>query len=365
MNTDGSSGSKSQSRIKLKPLKKFTGGQGDSIPPPEPKMTESQHRLKLTLHNKEAESQPVVQQNWTQAETEVGLPVYKENSQLEEDSGFLEDDFSEALEKQPGDSGEYLVADDNQSPEATVHSPTEVVELECIECGETAMYESGIETAKCRKCGGVMYPIGLFDGEDTISYFNPSQEEELQPDDTDRKSIKVAQPVSVGMFSSTSSNTLNPIGSSQNMKPLDFFSQTGSTNSVPLSLQDSNPSGSIVTAELLDEMSRERKNLTEEKARLKRERVEFEQAVTEFEEKARKLEQLRLELELKDASTKLPLQEPLEQIQEYAEEEYEDLEEPENRHREWNISIPIIICLIIIVAVQSAALIYMLFFWKR
>ncbi len=369
MNPDGSSGSKSQSRIKLKPLKRSTGGQEDSIPSPEPAMTDSQHRLKLTVHKETAPPHTPSIQELTLAQTEIGMPAFREDIPEESDTGSLsngfDEDFPEDFEKNPGDSGEYLVADEDQSPDATVHSPTDIVEMECIECGETAMFESGTETAKCRKCGGIMYPVGLFDGEDTISYFSSPSADELKAEETDRKSaIKVAQPVSVGMFSSTASGTLNPVASSQNMKPLDFFTQTGSTNSVPLSLQDSNPSGSVVTAELLDEMSRERKNLSEEKNRLKQERADFERAVTEFEGKARKLEQLRLELELKDASARLPLQEPLEQIQEF-EEEYEELEEPEDHRRKWNISIPIIICLIIIIAVQSAALIFMLFFGKR
>lgn len=355
----------SKSRIQLQPLKKI------GSPAQTGSVNVQQHSSKSRI-----QLQPLkkISSVTTQAKTELGHPAVKIQ---ESSSTSIADMINESVGAQKVrqtltikpvrrslESDDYLVAEDSSpSLGGAVHSHREVQELECLECGERFEVGAGIETAQCGKCGGTMYPVSLFDGEDTLAYAaEPLSDPGISPLVNKKKTIKVAQPVNVGMFSSTTTGKLNKVASSPNLNPSEFFTssrQQGSMTSKLASLA-SNPGCSPVTAEILTEISRERKKLTEEKSRLKQEQADFEQAIADFEEKTKELEQLRLELELKDATSRMPLQESLMARAESDQDEDVVIEEEE----QWNISLIVIIALSVLAVLQSAALVYLLFFKK-
>jgi hypothetical protein len=347
----------SKSRIQLQPLKKI--GSLAQTGSANVQQHSSKSRIQLQPLKKIS---PVI----TQAKTELGHPAVKIN---EAQSTSITDMINESVGehkarqtltikpvKRSSPSNDYLVADDS------VQDLPEIQKMECLECGANAEVEAGVETARCGQCGGTMYPVDLFNGEDTLAYADPLSDPVVSPLIDKKKTIKVAQPVNVGMFSSTTTGKLNKVASSPNLNPSEFFTssrQQGSMTSKLASLA-ANPGCSPVTAEILTEISRERKKLTEEKSRLKQEQADFEQAIADFEEKSKELEQLRLELELKDATSRLPLQESLMAHSEPDQEDDIIIEEEE----QWNISLIVIIVLSILVVLQSAALVYLLFFKK-
>ena len=346
----------SKSRIQLQPLKKI----GSLAQTGSANVQQHSSKSRIQLQPLKRIS-PVI----TQAKTELGHPAVKE-TQPTSITDMINESVSEHKVRQTlsvkpvkrsSPSNDYLVADDS------VQDIFEIQKMECLECGANAEVEAGVETARCGQCGGTMYPVDLFNGEDTLAYAaDPLSDPVVPPLMDKKKTIKVAQPVNVGMFSSTTTGKLNKVASSPNLNPSEFFTssrQQGSMTSKLASLA-ANPGCSPVTAEILTEISRERKKLTEEKSRLKQEQADFEQAIADFEEKSKELEQLRLELELKDATSRLPLQESLMAHSETDQDEDVIIEEEE----QWNISLIVIIVLSILAVLQSAALVYLLFFKK-
>ncbi len=108
-----------------------------------------------------------------------------------------------------------------------------------------------------------------------------------------RRSIKVAQPVSVGMFSSTGTGPVSGSSSSVSLKAVDFLSNTGSSSSIQLEVKALTP-----TEDELASIEREKRNILDERRRLQQEQDEFAAAVAEFEKKSKVLEEMRLGIEL-------------------------------------------------------------------
>ncbi len=206
------------------------------------------------------------------------------------------------------DSGSQLPKKNNYGS-ATVEASHK---MECIECGAIYESESPLESCTCPECHGTMYPLDLFNGEDTLSYNGFQVEADLDDNEDDtstvsmsqpesdvvnrmtesKRSIKVAQPISVGMFSSTGTGPLNS-ASSISLKTVDFLSNTGSSSAIQIEPRLLTP-----TEEELASLEREKRNIQEERCRLQQEQDEFAAAVAEFENKSKVLEEMRLEIEL-------------------------------------------------------------------
>lgn len=173
-------------------------------------------------------------------------------------------------------------------------------EMECVNCGLLADVDMDVESCTCPDCGGTMYPSAAIDSEKTISYLDASssvdgeieEEGDGESDSAQRfRSIKVAQPVSVGMFTATGSSAINPSSSSQQIKGVDFLS-TGSGSSLSLSESQKNCNAKMSELEMM------KKNLEEEKAELQLQREQLEAAIGDFNEKRQMFEQIRLDWEL-------------------------------------------------------------------
>lgn len=171
-------------------------------------------------------------------------------------------------------------------------------EMECVNCGLLADVDMDVESCTCPDCGGTMYPSAAIDSDKTISYLDASSDDDErdesggESDAAQRfKSIKVAQPVSVGMFTATGSSAINPSSSSQQIKGVDFLS-TGSGSSLSLSESQKNCNAKMSELEMI------KRNLEEEKAELQQQREQLEAAIGDFNEKRQMFEQIRLDWEL-------------------------------------------------------------------
>ena len=243
-----------------------------------------------------------------EAQTEMGLPSFRDSAPSS--GGGMS--IAELINEGVGAAAQPV-------PEQ-VSGEGDLKRFECIGCGLIGEAPAELESCLCPDCGEAMYPLDLFDGEDTVSYLYGSgmDSDEIKiPRHTatqipetrsggamsdSKRLIKVAQPVNVGMFSSTATGTVNPVSSSQSLKPMDFFSSTGSSNSQPLAtaVGGGEPdSGSVMSGEILAEIERERKSLQDEWAQLQKQQSEFEAAILEFEKRSQELEAMHLKLELK------------------------------------------------------------------
>ncbi|MDD3118146.1 MAG: hypothetical protein PHQ27_03125 [Victivallales bacterium] len=169
--------------------------------------------------------------------------------------------------------------------------------MECIDCGAVYNSEQPLETCECPQCHGVMYPQGIFNEEDTVTYDAADTDTLLREHGSgenemteSKRALKVAQPVSVGMFTSTHTGPISG-SSSTALKMVDFLS--GSSSSIQLE-----PRVISSTEEEMAAIDREKRNLLEERRRLQEEQNEFASAVAAFENRSKDLEELRLNLEL-------------------------------------------------------------------
>lgn len=167
-------------------------------------------------------------------------------------------------------------------------------EMECISCGLLADVDMDVETCTCPDCGETMYPSESIDLEATDNDLEIEVQDDEQSDNNlgqRFRSIKVAHPVNVGMFSSTNSGSISVSASSKKLGKIDFLSSTSSTPSIVLESQSSSDPAVL-------ELEMALKNVEEERADLSHQREQLTRAINDFNEKRKAFEKFRLEWEL-------------------------------------------------------------------